>query len=216
MYSSFLWLPKNNKINKAASQEHRKVKVGRDQRIVQLKILLKTRSTLRPGQEFLDLTCWLLKIPQTEGAQHLLLSCLTALMEAIFSLYILVYLIFSLSVWATVGIYTPRVSWPPPICCCDLKSLKPHPLPVKPALGSGTPLCAQGPHRCYLGKKRKASWCPQNLTRSRIKSCCSGLTLFKAIKKLNFALSNHRQNMVINVNYLGCHRNVTETSGSYR
>lgn len=34
--------------------------------------------------------------------------------------------------------------------------------------------------------------------------------------KMKLAQNNHRQNMVINVNYPGCYRNVTETSRSYR
>lgn len=82
--------------------------------------------------------------PGTETAQPLLLQCLTALMEAIFSLY---------PVWTTAGIHTPCVSWPPPICCCDLKPLKPHPLPVKPTLSTGTPLYAHGSMSVMLGRK---------------------------------------------------------------
>lgn len=34
--------------------------------------------------------------------------------------------------------------------------------------------------------------------------------------EMELAQNNHRQNMVINVNYPGCYRNVTETSRSYR
>lgn len=72
------------------------------------------------------------------------------------------------------------------------------------------------PMSVVLGRKEMHPDVLKTLPEAEWKNCCSGLTLSEAIKKLNLAQNNHRQNMVINVNYPGCHRNVTETSGSYR
>lgn len=112
-----------------------------------LSLLLSTRSTVRPGQEVQDLTCLFLKIPRTETPQPLLLQCLTALMEAGFFPSIQCELLLEFT----------------PVCLltslpfCDLNPLKPHPLPVKPALGTGTPLYAHGSHECCVGEKGNAS-----------------------------------------------------------
>jgi len=99
-------------------------------------------------------------------------------------------------------------SWWPARCWCELPA----------AFSSVSWTC---PPMCVMWDVTHTCWGCVSAPAKHYEKQSEKLLLWSHIRiqsnsKMKLAQNNHRQNMVINVNYAGCYRNVTETSSSYR
>lgn len=122
---------------------------------------------------------------------------------------------------APISIYTLYPVLPPTACLFKEAHLADDLLGAGVSSLQPSPLWAErAPHVC-MWDVTHTCWGCVSAPAKHYEKQSEKLLLWSHIRiqsnsKMKLAQNNHRQNMVINVNYPGCYRNVTETSRSYR
>lgn len=133
--------------------------------------------------------------------------------------------------WPTLSIYTLCVSCPPTLWCCEEHGPSSGWPPHKyggaaarspeafsaPSWTNPGPFHVYGISQTYVWGKGECILMPTKpYEKQSEKQLLRSHILIQSNSKLKLAQNNHRWNMVINVNYPGCYRNLTETSRSCR